>query len=48
MIGVLQELIHHGEDQILLIDLGPSDGRTHRVDSIGRPVLRERRESRIF
>lgn len=48
MIGVLQELIHHGEDQILLIELGPSDGRTHRVDSIGRPVLRERRESRIF
>jgi CRISPR-associated protein Cas2 len=48
MIGVLQGMIHHDEDQILLIDLGPSDGRTHRVDSIGRPVLRERRESRIF
>jgi CRISPR-associated protein Cas2 len=48
MIGILQELIHHDEDQILLIELGPSEGRTHRVDSIGRPVLKERRQSRIF
>jgi CRISPR-associated protein Cas2 len=48
MIGALQDLIHHGEDQILLIDLGPSDGRSVRVDSIGRPVPKERRESRIF
>jgi CRISPR-associated protein Cas2 len=48
MIAALQDLIHHDEDQILLIELGPSDGRTHRVDSIGRPVLKERRESRIF
>jgi CRISPR-associated protein Cas2 len=48
MIGTLQELIHHGEDQILLIDLGPSEGRSHTVDSIGRPVIRERRGSGIF
>ncbi|MEB2344212.1 MAG: CRISPR-associated endonuclease Cas2 [Deltaproteobacteria bacterium] len=48
MIGLLQGLIHHDEDQILLIDLGASDGRTHRVDSIGRVVPRERREPRIF
>jgi CRISPR-associated protein Cas2 len=48
MIGVLQDLIHHDEDQILLIELGPSEGRAHRVDSIGRPVPKERRESGIF
>lgn len=48
MIAVLQDLIHHDEDQILVIDLGPSEGKTHRIDSIGRPVLRERRESRVF
>jgi CRISPR-associated protein Cas2 len=48
MIRALQDLIHHDEDQVLLIDLGPSDGRTVRVDSLGRPVPRERRESRIF
>lgn len=48
MIGVLQGIIHHEEDQILLIDLGPSEGRAVRVDAIGRPVPRERREARIF
>lgn len=48
MIGALQEVIHHGEDQVLLIDLGPSDGRAVRVNSIGRPVPRERREAGIF
>jgi CRISPR-associated protein Cas2 len=48
MIGVLQGIIHHEEDQILLIDLGPSEGRAHRVDAIGRPVSREKREGRIF
>lgn len=48
MIGVLQGLIHHEDDQVLLIDLGPSDGRNVRVDSIGRPVPKERRESKIF
>ncbi len=48
MIGVLQGIIHHDEDQVLLIDLGPSDGRSLRVDSIGRPVPRERREAGIF
>lgn len=48
MIRVLQELIHHEEDQILLIELGPSEGRAHRVDSIGRPTQAERREPRVF
>jgi len=48
MIGVLQKLIHHEADQILLIELGPSEGRTHRVDALGRPVLKESRESGIF
>ncbi len=27
----LGELIHHGEDQVLFIDLGPSEGRGDRV-----------------
>jgi len=48
MIGVLQDLIHHEEDQILVIDLGPSEGRSHQVDAIGRPTAPERREPRIF
>lgn len=48
MIGTLRPLIHHDEDQILIIELGPSDGRGHRVESIGKPVQPERREARIF
>lgn len=48
MIGKLQSLIHHTEDQVLLIDLGPSDGRALRVDAIGRPVPQERRAAGIF
>ena len=27
----LAELIHHGEDQVLFIDLGPTEGRGNRV-----------------
>jgi CRISPR-associated protein Cas2 len=48
MIASLEAIIHHDEDQVLVIDLGPSEGRDVRVDSIGRPVPKERRESRIF
>ena len=48
MIGVLEGIIHHDEDQVLIIELGPSDGRGHRVDSIGRPVPKERREAQVF
>ena len=33
----LSELIHHGEDQVLFVDLGPSEGRGERViTSLGR------------
>ncbi len=47
-IAVLQGIIHHAEDQVLIVDLGESDGRRVQVESIGRPVPKERRESRIF
>lgn len=34
----LREIIHHEEDQILFVDLGPSDGRGERcITSLGRP-----------
>jgi CRISPR-associated protein Cas2 len=48
MIAVLQGLIHHGEDQILIVDLGQTEAMQIRVESIGRPVPKERRESRVF
>jgi CRISPR-associated protein Cas2 len=40
MIAALHPLIEHAEDQILLIDLGPVDGRAAScVNAIGRRYL---------
>lgn len=34
----LSEVIHHGEDQVLFVDLGPAEGRGDRViTALGRP-----------
>ncbi len=36
----LGKIIHHGEDQVLFVDLGPSEGRGDRViTSLGRPYV---------
>ncbi len=36
--GELTDMIHHTEDQVLFIDLGPTDGRGERVISaLGQP-----------
>jgi CRISPR-associated protein Cas2 len=36
--GALDKIIHHTEDQVLFIDLGPSEGRGDRVISaLGKP-----------
>jgi len=38
MIGVLGELINHGVDQVLIIDIGPAEGRGGQViEALGRP-----------
>jgi CRISPR-associated protein Cas2 len=35
---MLADLIHHGEDQVLFIDLGPTEGRGERViAALGKP-----------
>jgi len=35
---VVGAIIHHGEDQVLFIDLGPTEGRGERViTSVGQP-----------
>ncbi len=42
--AALAERIHHGEDHVLLLDLGPAERVELRVDSLGRsfePVRRE-------
>ncbi len=37
---LLSEIIHHGEDQVLFVNLGPADGRGERViAAIGRPYV---------
>ncbi|MCE5309329.1 MAG: CRISPR-associated endonuclease Cas2 [Acidobacteriales bacterium] len=36
----LSELIHHTEDQVLFIDLGPAEGRGDRViTALGKPYV---------
>lgn len=36
----LRELIHHDEDQVLFVSLGPADGRGDRVISaLGKPYV---------
>lgn len=37
----LSEVIHHEEDQVLFVDLGPAEGRGDRViTALGRPYSR--------
>ncbi len=37
---LLSEIIHHGEDQVLFVNLGPAAGRGERViAAIGRPYV---------
>lgn len=33
----LGKTIDHDEDQVMFVDLGPSDGRSHGIDYLGRP-----------
>ncbi len=36
----LSQVIHHGLDQVLFINLGPSDGRGERViEALGQPYV---------
>ena len=42
----LRAEIHHGEDQVLFIDLGPADGRAeHAIESLGRAYVRPERSA---
>ncbi len=49
LISDLAEIIDHREDQVLFIDIGPSDGRGAQViEPLGRPMKRERLERRTI
>ena len=38
--STLTDIIHHKEDQVIFVDLGPADGRGERVISaIGKPYV---------
>ena len=36
MVGALDTLIHHGDDHVLILDLGPADKVSLRVESLGK------------
>lgn len=45
LIEVLSKLINHWEDQVMLIDIGPAEGRGRgSIETIGRALDPERRE----
>lgn len=40
----LTEIIHHTEDQVMIVDLGPVDGQvSKRVEIVGRPAVQPQR-----
>jgi CRISPR-associated protein Cas2 len=46
MIAALTPIINHDEDQVLLVDIGPADGRGATVfQAIGRPYLSTQRHA---
>jgi len=49
MQATLSEIIHHREDQVLIIDLGPSEGKPiKRIDALGKAVEVVTREAHVF
>ena len=49
MQATLSEIIHHKEDQVLIIDLGPSEGKPiKRIDALGKAVEVVTRQSHVF
>lgn len=44
----LKEVIHHQEDHILLLDLGPAEGVRPHVTSLGKTFEVVKREALIF
>lgn len=46
--AALAEVIHHSEDQVLFIDLGPEDGRAlQAIQALGRPYTHPERHAVI-
>ncbi len=48
MIAALARAIHHDEDQVLVIDLGPTEARpVKHIGSLGRPMATHERGATI-
>lgn len=44
LMGALDGVIHHGEDQVMFIDLGPVDGTSNkRFSTLGRTIMHPKR-----
>lgn len=48
MAAAMDALIHHGEDHVLILDLGPADKVEPRVESLGRAFEAVRREAIVI
>lgn len=49
LVAQLHPMIHHAEDQILVVDLGPVDGRGSTcVEPIGRPYFSPERSAIVI
>lgn len=47
LVADLSELIDHREDQVMLIDIGPAEGRGGQsIETVGRAMRKERLERR--
>lgn len=46
--AAMDALIHHGEDHVLILDLGPADKVDPRVESLGRSFEAVRREAIVI
>lgn len=44
MLSKLSAIVKHDEDQVLVIDIGPADGRAEgSIESVGRPFINQHR-----
>lgn len=44
----LEQEIHRDQDSVVLLDLGPAESVTMRIESLGRPFEVLRREAKVF
>lgn len=49
LVAAVTEIINHHQDQVMLIDIGPADGRgTQVIQTVGKPMRRDRLERRTI